>query len=93
VTESAGTINLQLSEGFFKKLKANLEVASRQMVASDSANSARKMIYIVVNFDDNLNEYADDYSAQIDSFITANPVPPEIEIVCHIKPPFYSATV
>ena len=87
----AGTITLQPPEGFFNKLKSDLKEASVQMAAYDSDWSARRIVYVVVNFDDNLNEYADDYSAQIDSFIAANAIP-QIEIVRHIKPRFYSAT-
>ena len=62
------------------------------MAAYDADNSMRKIVYIIVNFDDSLHEYRDDYSAQIDLFIAANPTP-EIETVFHIKPRFYSATV
>ena len=62
------------------------------MAAYDADNSIRRIVYIIVNFDDNLHQYDDDYSVQIDSFITANPMP-QIEIVFHIKPPYYSATV
>ena len=62
------------------------------MAAYDAHNSIRRIVYIIVNFDDRSHEYGDDYSAQIDSFIAANPTP-QIEIVFHIKPPFYSATV
>jgi hypothetical protein len=92
LTGAAGTINLQLPDGFFNKLKSDLEEASAQMAAYDSDSSVRRIVYVVANFDDNLNEYAGDYSAQIDSFIAANAMP-QIEIVRHIKPRFYSATV
>ena len=89
---AAGMIGLELSHGFFKKLKSDLEAASAQMAVYDSEISVRRVVYIVVNFDDNLNEYADDYSKQIESFLATNSLP-KIEIVLHIKPPYYSATV
>lgn len=92
VNGAAGVITLQLSDGFFRKLKYDLETATTQMIVYDSENSVRRIVYIVVNFDDNLNEYVDDYSAQIDSFFSANALP-QIEIVRDIKPRFYSATV
>jgi hypothetical protein len=91
-TGAAGTITLQLPEGFFNKLKSDLEAANAQMIAYDSGESVRRIVYIVVNFDDNLSQYADDYSAQINSFIAANFVSGS-EIVRHIKPRYYSATV
>jgi hypothetical protein len=88
---AAGSISLQLPDGFFGKLKSDLVTAKSQMEAYASDGSGRKIAYVIVNFDDSLHEYAADYSGQIDSFIAANPMPP-IEIVFDIKPPFYSAT-
>jgi hypothetical protein len=87
-----GGITLQLPDGFFRKLTSDIETAKSQMAAYDANNTMRKIVYIIVNFDDRLHEYRDDHSAQIDSFIAANPTP-KIEIVFHIKPRFYSATV
>ncbi len=89
---AAGSISLKLPDGFFKKLKSDIETATSQIVAYDPDNSVRRIIYVVLNFDDNLHEYAADYSAQIDMFLAAIPVS-KTEIVFHIKPPFYSATV
>ena len=89
---AARSINLQLKDGFFRKLKSDIKTAAAQMAAYDADNSARRIVYVVVNFDDNLHEYAAEYSAQIDTFVAANPVP-SAEVVFHIKPPYYSATV
>jgi hypothetical protein len=71
---------------------SRVETAKSQMAAYDADNSIRRIVYIIVNFDDNRHQYADDYSAQIDSFIIAKSLP-QIEIVFHIKRPYYSATV
>ena len=87
-----GSITFQLPGGFFRKLTSDIETANSQMAAYGADNSIRRIVYIIVNFDDRSHEYGDDYSAQIDSFIAANPTP-QIEIVFHIKPSFYSATV
>jgi hypothetical protein len=87
---AVGSISLQLSDGFFNKLKFDLETAQNQMTAYDTGNSVRRIVYVVVNFDDNLHEYAGDYSEQINSFVAANPIP-DIEVIFHIKPAFYSA--
>jgi len=89
---AAGSISLQLPDGFFRKLKSDIETATAQMVAYDPDDSVRRIVYVVVNFDDNLHEYAAAYSAQIDTFVAANSVP-KAEIVFHVKPPFYSATM
>jgi hypothetical protein len=62
------------------------------MATYDADNSVRRIVYIIVNFDDNRHQYADDYFAQINSFITAKSML-QIEVVFHIKPPYYSATV
>jgi hypothetical protein len=91
MNNAAWSISLQLPDGFFSKLTSHLETAKSQMAAYDADNSIRRIVYIIVNFDDNLHEYADDYSAQIYSFIAANHMP-QIEIVFRIKPPFYSAS-
>jgi antitoxin HicB len=89
--DDAGSISRHLTGGFFSKLASDIETAKSQMAAYDADNSTKKIVYIVVNFDDSLHEYADDLSAQIDSFIAANPMS-QIDVVFHIKPPFYSAT-
>ena len=85
------TISTQLPEGFFNKLKADLETAGKQMAAYCSVAPARRIAYVVVNYDDLLHEYAQDYSTQIGAFIVDNPVP-ELEVFFDTKPPFYSAT-
>jgi hypothetical protein len=87
---AAGRVFLELPKEFFGKLKSDLESAQRQMLAYDAGGSARWIAYVVVNFDDNLHEYADDYSRQIEAFVGANAVP-GIETFFHIKPAFYSA--
>jgi hypothetical protein len=62
------------------------------MAAYDADNSVRRIVYIFVNFDDNQHQYEDDYFAQINYFIATKSML-KIEIVFHIKPPYYSATV
>jgi hypothetical protein len=88
---AAGSIGLHLPVEFFQKLRSTLESATKQMAAYDADTSIRRIVYVVVTFDDNLHEYADDYSRQIERFVAAKPVP-EIDVAFHIKPPFYSAT-
>src|SRR5712672_184938 len=45
-----------------KKLTSDIETAKNQMAAYDADNSIRRIVYIIVNFDDNLHQYDDDYS-------------------------------
>lgn len=80
----------RLDDGFFKKLRSDLVRAREQMLAYDSEGSARKIAYVVVNFDDLLHEYADRYQSQIDRFILGNQVT-ELEVVFDIKPAFHPA--
>jgi hypothetical protein len=90
-TGAVGSISLQLPCRFFRKLTSDITDARKQMAAYDADSATKRVVYVVVNFDDNLHEYAADYCSQIASFIAANPTP-QIETVFHIKPPFYSAS-
>lgn len=87
---SVGTISAELEDGFFNKLTATLETARRQMVTFCSDPDTRRIAYVIVDFDDSLHEYAQEYSKQIAAFIATQPVP-GLDIVFDIKPPFYSA--
>ncbi|MGB9366215.1 MAG: PIN domain-containing protein [Xanthobacteraceae bacterium] len=89
-TASVGTIRDRLESGFFNKLASDLARAKAQMLAYDAEATTRKVVYVIVNFDDHLHEYADRYQTQIDEYLAANPVP-ELEVVFSIKPPFYGA--
>jgi hypothetical protein len=85
-----GSTTDRVEQGFFNKLTSDLAKAKGQMLAYDSGNVAKKIVYVIVNFDDNLHEYADRYQTQIDQYVAGNPVP-GLEIVLDIKPPFYTA--
>ena len=88
---AAGGIFLQLPSQFFDKLKSTITSARDQMEAYNSGGSGRRIVYMIVNFDDSLNQYVDDYSSQIQEFTAAQPIP-NVEIVFHMKPKYYSAT-
>ena len=85
-----GTITRELSNEFFKKLSDDIQNASSQMHAFNSENDAHRIIYVVVNFDDNLHEYAEDYRTQIEAHL-ASLSKSSAKIVLDIKPAFYSA--
>jgi hypothetical protein len=89
---AAGSTHLQLPDGFFRKFKSDMETAKNQMVKFDADETVRRVVYIIVNFDDSLHQYVDDYTGQIELFVTRNPMP-EIETAFHMKPRYYSATV
>jgi hypothetical protein len=85
-----GTIQFQLDGGFFGKLASDLKQAEAQMKAYCADETAKRMVYVVVNFDDSLHEYADSYRSQIDQHMAAKATP-GLDVIFDIKPPFYSA--
>lgn len=88
---AVGTITDHLDEGFFSKLSSDLWKAKAQMAAYGTDPGAKHIAYVIVNFDDNLHEYADRYQVQIDRYIAGDPVSGLQVVVFDIKPPFYTA--
>jgi hypothetical protein len=80
-----------LPTGFFDKLMATVKAAEKQMRSYCSDRSTRRIVYIILNFDDRLHQYGDDYVRQIRNFIVSCDLP-EVKIVFDVKPRFYSAT-
>jgi len=74
------TIEDQLGEGFFRKLKSDIEDAEEQMKAYDDGTNIRRIVFIIVNFDDFLGEYKERYYLQIDQYLAKNP-PRDAEVV------------
>ena len=91
-TGGVGTITDQLDAGFFRKLSSDLATATAQMAAYDASPFTKRIVYLVINFDDNVHEYVDRYRDQIDRYLAANRSP-DVEINLDIKPAFYSAMV
>lgn len=81
-------VTLTLPQGIFNKLKSDMDTATEQMCAYDA--TASRKLYCIVNFDDHLHEYADDYRAQLEAYVRNNG-DESLEVVFDIKPPFYSA--
>ena len=81
----------QLNEKFFKKLTSTLETAWAQLAAGDSSVITRKLIFIVLNYDDRLHEYEENYSRQLGEFFAKIKIG-DAEVVLNVKPPGYSAT-
>ncbi|WP_332685421.1 hypothetical protein [Bosea sp. (in: a-proteobacteria)] len=80
----------QLPDGFLGKLESKIVLAIKQMQVYCSERSARRVVYIIVNFDDRLHEYVDRYQEQINQFLIGSQ-PPEIEVILDVKPAFYTA--
>ncbi len=87
----SGSTQRALSDGFFCKLTATLKTANTQMTSYCSDHSSRQIVYVVLNFDDLLNEYVEDYLGQIQTFIGTASLP-KVEIALDVKPRFYFAT-
>jgi hypothetical protein len=79
---TAGTTTNRLEPGFFNKLKSDLIKANQQMDAYCSGTHKKQIAYVVINFDDLLAEYKEDYYQQIDRYLAHNSFP-GIEIVFH----------
>jgi hypothetical protein len=90
--KGVSSVSNRLPTEFFTKLTSTIRRADQQMAASSSAPDIKRIVYLVVNFDDSLHEYVDDYLAQIqqrrEEFVV-----PGLEIVLEVKPKFYSATL
>jgi hypothetical protein len=84
------TITDTLDPRFFRKLAWDLAKANDQMFAFDSKPTRKKIVYLIVNYDDRLHEYAERYQRQIADFLSVTH-PTDVEIVFDIKPPFYTA--
>lgn len=87
----AGKTQGRLPDAFFIKLTATLRAAETQITSYCSDRAARRIVYVILNFDDGRNEYVEDYLGQIQDFAT-NPELPDVDIAFDVKPKFYSAT-
>ena len=71
-----------LGPGFFNKLSDDIEKAKQQMEAFDNRSDVKRIVYIIVNFDDFWGDYKEHHYQQIDQFL-ANNVRADIELVFH----------
>jgi hypothetical protein len=75
-----------LGHGFFEKLSSDLEKARRQADAYKADSAARKIAYIVIDFDDSLGEYKDAHYSQIDEFLAERDFGTEIVFFNRVTP-------
>ena len=76
---------------FFSKLASTIRGADQQMAVFSSALDMKRIVYLVINFDDRLHECVDDYLVQI-SEKREGFMMPGLEVILDVKPEFYSAT-
>ena len=89
-TGAARGVQGELQAPFFDKLRSTIETARHQM-AGYHAGIARRIVYVILNFDDNLHEYVASYAPQLQAFASSSAAE-GLEIVFDIKPKFYTAT-
>lgn len=82
-----GTSGNALTEGFYAKLNSDLAKAACQLTAYANGRDAECKVFVAINFDDHLHEYADRYGADIETHLTSNPLS-GIAVVVDIKGPF-----
>jgi hypothetical protein len=87
----ASSVSNLLPVEFFSKLASTVRGADQQMAAFSSAPDTKRIIYLVVNFDDRLHECVSGYLVQI-SEKREEFMMPGLEVVLDVKPEFYSAT-
>jgi hypothetical protein len=75
--------------GFLSKLRSDIETASAQMGAFDPDPAVRRIVYVVVNFDDLFHEYEPECRAQIEADLAV--APSSVEVILDIKRPFHAA--
>lgn len=82
----AGETQSLLCDGFFNKLRDCIKTARGQMIsyATNDTRNVRRIVYIILYFDDFLCEHKVTYYEQIKLYLSNNPFP-EIEIVLHYE--------
>lgn len=70
-----GQTESSLDKGFLTKLTSTLLTAEKQMQAYVPTNSAKRLAFLVLNFDDFFAEYKAQYFEQIDRYLEQQPNP------------------
>jgi hypothetical protein len=73
-TGQGGYISNSLNEQFLKKLESTLSKAKSQMQVYDAGGNARRIAFLIINFDDSFAEYKADYYSQIDQHLAFKPI-------------------
>ena len=70
----AASVPSHVADGFLTKLTATLTHAVEQLDAEYPQRTARRLIFTVVHFDDWVGDYDPEYFADIDEYLSRNPV-------------------
>jgi len=81
-----GTTLLLVEDGLLNKITSDLRNADDQMRKFYPLNDARRIIYVIVNFDNNF-DMALEYQSQVRGHVN-NVKPHGVEVVLFFKPPF-----
>lgn len=76
----------ELGEGSFSKLISDISKARNQMAAYGGNSTTRKVVYIVIDFDDPLGEYKDAHYSQIDNFLAERDFGVEVVFLNRLTP-------
>jgi hypothetical protein len=63
-----------VSDGMLGKVTATLASAVEQLAEADSAQTARRIVFTALHFDDWVGDYQTEYIEQLDAHLLANPV-------------------
>jgi hypothetical protein len=74
----AASVPTRLDEACLGKLTSTLQTAERQLATHDPSRVARRVVCVVLNFDDWVGDYQTEYIGQIDEHLLANPVGAEL---------------
>jgi hypothetical protein len=78
----ARTTTGRLEPGFFNKMTSDIKKAKEQMDSYDPRTNVRRIVYLVVNFDDLLGDCKEQHFKQVDQYLAQNKFP-GIEVVFH----------
>lgn len=73
---------VNVGEGFLTKLRATFANALKQLDAVDPERRARRIIFIMISFDDFWGDYLDRYIAQIDANLLRQPLEGAELVMC-----------
>ncbi|HME23089.1 MAG TPA: hypothetical protein VKI44_17455 [Acetobacteraceae bacterium] len=86
------TTKIHVDQGLLDKIASTIAKAKGQICAYLEGGPGKKIILMIINFDDSSHEYADDYDKQIREFLDKSQ-PAGMEVQLDIGPPFYTAKV
>ena len=81
----ASSTSVHLGEGFLRKLVLTLEHAIEQLDGIDPARETRRVVFVVVHFDDWVGDYQPEYFEQLDEHLLRSPIKGAELVFCPFK--------